>query len=46
MMECKYCGKETKQMNICSKCYDKLKVVRQIKELGQQIRKEGRRTDD
>ncbi len=39
-MKCKYCGNESRDKMICSKCYDKLKLVRQLLKIGEQIRKE------
>ena len=38
MMKCKYCGNEAKSSGICSKCYDKLELIRQIRKLGKQIK--------
>ncbi|MBQ4152813.1 MAG: hypothetical protein IJD11_00530 [Oscillospiraceae bacterium] len=45
-MKCRYCGIESKEKNICSKCYDKLKLVRQLKKIGEQIRKEVLQADN
>ncbi len=44
-MKCQYCGNESKEKNICSKCYDKLKLVRQLKKIGELIRKEAYHAD-